>query len=191
MTFRLIQVDAFSDQPFSGNPAAVCLMTEPQPDQWMQAVAGEMNLSETAFVWSVENGYSLRWFTPKVEVDLCGHATVASAHAMWTEGIVLAGDQIQFQTKSGTLTAEQRGDWIELDFPSTPATQCQPSKELIDVLGIEPCFFGKTKFDSLVVVDSEQIVTSLQPNFDRLAKIPTRGVIVTSRSHQSFRFVAV
>jgi len=106
---------------------------------------------------------------------------IASAHAMWTEGIVSAGDPIRFQTKSGTLTAEQREDWIELDFPSTPATQCLPSKELIDILGIEPCFFGKTKFDFLVVVDSEQILTLMQPNFDRLAKIPTRAVIVPIR----------
>jgi len=157
----------------------------------MQAVANEMNLSETAFVCSIENGYSLRWFTPKVEVDLCGHATVASAHAMWTEGLVSAGNSIDFQTKSGRLTAEQRDGWIELDFPSTPATQCQPSNELIDILGVEPCFFGKTKFDSLVVVDCEEVVTSLQPNFEKLANVPTRGVIVTSRSDSSqFDFVS-
>ncbi len=151
MSVRLIQVDAFTDEPFAGNPAAICLLPEPRADDWMQAVAAEMNLSETAFVWPIEDGYSLRWFTPTVEVNLCGHATIAAAHAMWTEGIASNGRPIVYQSKGGQLIAEQQGDWIELNFPSTPAVACDPSPELIDVLHVEPLFFGKTQFDSFVV----------------------------------------
>lgn len=191
MTIRLTQVDAFTDKPFSGNPAAVCLLAEPQSEQWMQAVAAEMNLSETAFLWSLEDGYSLRWFTPAVEVDLCGHATIASAHVMWSEDVVSSGAPILFHTRSGVLTANQSGGLIELDFPSTPPVQCNPDEELIESLGIKPLFCGKTAFDSFVVVESEQMVRTLDPDFRKLAQSATRGVIVTSRSSSpEFDFVS-
>ncbi len=191
MTTRILQVDAFSNQTFCGNPAAVCLLAEPQPEKWMQAVASEMNLSETAFVWPVENGYSLHWFTPKFEVDLCGHATIASAHAMWTEGIVTAGKSISFETKSGKLTAEQRDDWIELDFPSTPPVQCETIHAVEDALDVQPSFVGRTKFDSFVVVDSEDLLKALQPDFRKLAEVAARGIIVTSQaSSKDFDFVS-
>jgi predicted PhzF superfamily epimerase YddE/YHI9 len=114
-----LQVDAFTDRPFSGNPAAVCLLEEGRDSEWMQAVAAEMNLSETAFVWPVGDGFDLRWFTPAVEVDLCGHATLAAAHALWSEGLVPGEGRISFRTRSGLLTAARRGDLIELDFPAT------------------------------------------------------------------------
>jgi PhzF family phenazine biosynthesis protein len=191
MTVQLFQVDAFSDQPFGGNPAAVCLLSQPQAGEWMQAVAGEMNLSETAFVWPVENGYSLRWFTPQIEVDLCGHATIASAHAMWTENVVPQEQPISFQTRSGTLTAKRSADLIELDFPATPPTECESTKTLQESLGVNPSFVGRTKFDSFVVVDSEEVVRSLKPDFRKLAEVASRGVIVTSRSSSSdFDFVS-
>src|SRR5688500_5012761 len=120
MRIAIYQVDAFTDRPFGGNPAAVCITTDPQPDRWMEKVAAEMNLSETAFLHPLDDGYSLRWFTPTVEVDLCGHATLASAHILWEQGYAEPESAIRFQTKSGTLIAEKRAEIIELDFPAIP-----------------------------------------------------------------------
>ena len=115
-----LQIDAFTDRPFAGNPAAVCLLDDERDSKWMQAVAAEMNLSETAFVRPLSKGFELRWFTPTIEVDLCGHATLASAHALWSENIVDTGSAIRFLSKSGELVCVQRDDLIELDFPATP-----------------------------------------------------------------------
>ena len=191
MKIPLIQVDAFTDKPFAGNPAAVCLLDQPKTADWMQAVAAEMNLSETAFVWPIDTGYSLRWFTPAVEVDLCGHATIAAAHAMWSEELVSSDAPITFQSRSGALTANQSGQWINLDFPATPPVESVPCQELLESLGIEPTFFGKTKFDSFVVVDSDRTVRQLKPDLRKLADVPTRGVIVTSRSESpDYQFVS-
>jgi PhzF family phenazine biosynthesis protein len=191
MSVQLLQVDAFTNQPLSGNPAAVCLLSQPRRDEWMQAVASEMNLSETAFVWAVEDGHSLRWFTPETEVDLCGHATLASAHAMWAEAAVPVGQPIRFQTRSGTLTATQSADLIELDFPSTPPVACESIDAVNESLGIQPSFVGKTKFDLFFVVDSDDIVRSLKPDFRRLSEVSTRGFIVTSQSKTTeFDFVS-
>jgi len=191
MPISLLQVDAFTDKPFCGNPAAVCLLEDEKDAVWMQAVAAEMNLAETAFVRRIEDEFELRWFTPKIEVDLCGHATLASAHAMWREGVVSPDEPIRFQTKSGLLTASRQGDFIELDFPATPPEECDPPAGMLDALNVEPTFVGKTKFDKIVVVDSESTVRAIQPDFRRLAKIPTRGVIVTSRSDDpAFDFIS-
>lgn len=191
MSIPLIQVDTFTNKVFSGNPAAVCLLDEECDADWMQAVAAEMNLSETAFVRRLDDGFELRWFTPKVEVDLCGHATLASAHAMWSEGVVPLDLPIRFSTRSGLLTASRSGEFIELDFPATPVGPCEPPAELLDALAVEPTFVGKTKFDYLYVVESADAVRSLQPNFQRLAELPTRGVIVTSRSDDAeFDFIS-
>jgi PhzF family phenazine biosynthesis protein len=148
------QVDAFTERPFSGNPAAVCLLEDEKDAAWMQAVADEMNLSETAFVRPVDEGFELRWFTPAIEVDLCGHATLASAHVLWTEGVVGKSQPIRFHTKSGVLTCTQDGDLIELDFLATPVQAAEPPTELLDALAVQPCFVGKSKFDWLVVVES-------------------------------------
>jgi PhzF family phenazine biosynthesis protein len=190
----LFQIDAFTDQPFSGNPAAVCILENEADTAWMQAVAAEMNLSETAFVRRLEDGFELRWFTPAIEVDLCGHATLASAHALWTTGNVLPDDPIRFHTRSGILTARVmfhknigirfNGRLIELDFPATPATECGPPDGLIEALGVitTPHFVGKTSFDKFLVVDSPDTLRSLRPAFRKLAEIPTRGVIVTAAS---------
>ena len=150
----LFQVDAFTDRAFAGNPAAVCLLPAPRDDRWMQAVASEMNLSETAFLLAEGDGYRLRWFTPKVEVDLCGHATLASAHVLWTEGRVPATSTINFYTNSGVLKAVRRGDLIELDFPLDPPSEISPPPELLPALGVSAKYVGKGRFDYLVEVQN-------------------------------------
>lgn len=182
MEIPLFQVDAFTDQPFAGNPAAVCLLPEGREDQWMQAVAAEMNLSETAFLLKQDDGYRLRWFTPKVEVDLCGHATLASAHVLWTEGRVPLEEEIHFHTNSGLLKACRHGDLIELDFPSQPASQVDPPPGLLEALGVSAKYVGKNRFDYLVELDSEEELRMMTPDFAQLGRIEVRGVIVTSRS---------
>src|SRR5947208_1788489 len=126
MGLRIVQVDAFASRPFTGNPAAVCILPVPQDERWMQDVAREMNLAETAFLYPENEGYRLRWFTPTVEVALCGHATLASAHVLWEEGRLPAGRQARFHTQSGLLTADRRAEWIELDFPATPSVPAVP-----------------------------------------------------------------
>jgi len=177
------QVDAFTDRPFGGNPAAVCWLEQPVSDDWMQAIAAEMNLSETAFVQHQGDDYGLRWFTPTVEVDLCGHATLATSHALWESGIADPFEPLRFRTRSGLLTCVRNGEFIELDFPALPASAASPDQILLDALGIDaPQFVGKTKFDSLVVVNSADEVHSLKPDFRKLAGIPVRGVIVTALS---------
>ena len=176
------QVDAFTHTPFGGNPAAVCILTEPGNAHWMQQVASEMNLAETAFLHRQEDGFELRWFTPLVEVDLCGHATLASAHVLWEEGHLQPGEPARFYTRSGLLTAEQRGAWITLDFPATPATPASTPAELVQALGVEVTFVGRNQFDYLVEVDSEETLRALKPDLNLLGHVPVRGVMVTSQS---------
>jgi len=191
MEIPLFQVDAFTDRPFAGNPAAVCILPEVRDAHWMQAVAAEMNLSETAFLLEQDDGYRLRWFTPRVEVDLCGHATLASAHALWTEGVVNEAHPIRFHTKSGVLTCTQKGEFIELDFPATPAQEAETPAGLLDALPVQPSFVGKSKFDRFILVESEEIVRSLMPDFAQLREVSMRGVIVTSLSDDPrFDFVS-
>jgi PhzF family phenazine biosynthesis protein len=184
MAIRIVQVDAFTNKPFSGNPAAVCVLPQPAPDQWMRDVAREMNLAETAFLTPHDDGgFRLRWFTPAVEVDLCGHATVASAHVLWQDGHLPAGRQARFHTRSGLLLADQRGEWIELDFPSKVAAAAQAPPELLPALGVaQAAFVGKNAFDYLVEVDSEETLRALDPDHSKLRKLPVRGVIVTARA---------
>lgn len=186
-----LQIDAFTDRPFAGNPAAVCLLEQERDAAWMQAVAAEMNLSETAFVRPLSNGFELRWFTPTIEVDLCGHATLAAAHALWSENIVASGSAIRFLSKSGELTCVQRDDLIELDFPATPIEPAEHSDSVCDALGCDSIFQGASKFDRLVLVGSEQVLRSIRPDFARLRDLPSRGVIVTSMSNNPrFDFVS-
>ena len=189
---RLIQVDAFTAAAFRGNPAAVCLLDDERDDAWMQNVAAEMNLSETAFLLRRDDGFSLRWFTPTIEVALCGHATLASAHALWEEKILADGERARFYTKSGILTADRNGEWIELDFPATAAQEAGAPEGLLDALGIaRATFVGRNKFDYLVEVDSEEAVRALAPDHARLRTIPVRGAIVTSRaSNADYDFVS-
>lgn len=182
MSLPLFQVDAFTDRPFAGNPAAVCLLDEPGDPAWMQQVACEMNLSETAFLFRQNDGYSLRWFTPQVEVDLCGHATLASAHILWEQGYLPTNAQAHFHTKSGLLTAEQQGEWIELNFPAKPEQSTETIPELQEALGVTPLYVGMSQFDCLVEVESEAEVRALQPDLTKLAAIAVRGCIVTSQA---------
>lgn len=184
MNYPITQVDAFTATPFAGNPAAVCILPAPSDERWMQDVAREMQLSETAFLVRRPAGeYDLRWFTPAVEVALCGHATLASAHVLWDEGHLAPAAQARFHTKSGLLTADRLGDWIELDFPATPADAAGAPPHLLEGLGIAaPRFVGRTRFDWLVELDDEAVVRAVRPDFDRLGRVDARGVIVTSRA---------
>jgi PhzF family phenazine biosynthesis protein len=184
------QVDAFTDRPFSGNPAAVCLLDGEREASWMQAVAAEMKLSETAFLRRLDDGFELRWFTPVVEVDLCGHATLASAFTLWSTGVAVGSEPIRFHTRSGVLTAYRDANLIRLDFPATPPEACDAPPRLLEALGVETTFVGKTKFDFLVV-DSAHAIRSLKPDFRQLAEIATRGVIVTAASDDDrFDFIS-
>jgi len=176
----IFQVDAFTDQAFSGNPAAVCLLERPRDEGWMQAVAAEMNLSETAFLHRQDDGYRLRWFTPASEVELCGHATLASAHVLWETGLLAPGEQARFHTLSGLLTAEQEGDEVVLNFPATLAEAVDAPPALLDALGVSARTAGRSAFDYLVEVESEAQVRGLAPDFAALRALPIRGVMVTS-----------
>jgi PhzF family phenazine biosynthesis protein len=189
---KIVQVDAFTDRPFAGNPAAVCVLPGPRDGRWMQEVAREMNLSETAFLHREGDGFRLRWFTPAVEVDLCGHATLASAHVLWEEGQLAPEAPARFQTRSGPLTARCDGDWIELDFPALPVgPEPAPLDEVSRALGAPVRFAAYNRFDCLAEVASEETVRSLAPDIRRVAALPVRGVIVTSRaSSPGFDFVS-
>ncbi len=182
MAQEIFQVDAFTDKPFGGNPAAVCILPGPGDEEWMQNVAKEMNLSETAFLYKQKDGYNLRWFTPTVEVDLCGHATLASAHILWQTGRLTPKQQARFETRSGLLTAELAGDWIELDFPVEPAEPVAEPDGLADSLGVTPKYVGMNRFSYLVVVDSAETIRNINPDFTKLKSISPQGFIVTSRS---------
>jgi PhzF family phenazine biosynthesis protein len=182
MAIPVFQVDAFTDVAFRGNPAAVCLLDGPRPDAWLQAVGREMNLSETAFLVPRADGFDLRWFTPAVEVDLCGHATLASAHVLWETGRLAPHEVARFHTRSGLLTATRRDGMIELDLPAD-ATAPEPAPPgLRDALGVELLAVEKGRFDYLVEVEDETALRNIAPDFRLLAKLPTRGVAVTSRS---------
>jgi PhzF family phenazine biosynthesis protein len=181
MSLRITQVDSFTDRPFAGNPAAVCILPKPAEPAWMLDVAREMNLAETAFLVPQRDGYDLRWFTPAIEVDLCGHATLASAHVLWEDGHLKQNEQARFHTKSGLLTADKSDSWIELDFPSTPPSAAPPPAGLIEALGAKPHFVGRSRFDYLIEVESESFVRRLDPDLGAIARVEARGVIVTSR----------
>ena len=177
---KITQVDAFTHRRFTGNPAAVCILAEPPAEWWMQDVAREMNLSETAFLLPHEEGYDLRWFTPTAEVDLCGHATLASAHVLWEEGHLDAGETARFHTRSGELTARRDGEWIEMDFPMERAEPVRAPEGLAEALGVEPRAVLRNRFDFLVELADEKAVRTLSPDFGRLRAIDARGVMVTS-----------
>lgn len=189
MSRKIYQVDAFTDSPFKGNPAGVCLLDHGVPEEWMKNVASEMNLSETAFLYPEEGGYRLRWFTPKVEVDLCGHATLASAHILSEKGILKPGEQVQFFTRSGVLTAKKDGDWIILDFPSLAPVEIPVPRELEEIIQTEILYLGKSRFDWLVEISDEDFLKYFQPDFSAISRLPARGLILTSRS-KKYDFVS-
>ena len=192
MSQRIYVVDAFTDRAFAGNPAAVCVLTGRRDDAWRRDVAREMNLSETAFLEKRGDGsYTLRWFTPAVEIDLCGHATLAGAHILWETGELAASEPARFHTRSGALSAIKKGQWIEMDFPAEPEKPAEAPPELLEALGVTPVYTGRNRFDYLVEVDGEQTVRNLSPDMTRLKKVDMRGVIVTSRSRSAgFDFVS-
>lgn len=179
---QIYQVDAFADGPFTGNPAAVCILDSPRADAWMRAVAAEMNLSETAFLERTGAGWSLRWFTPLVEVDLCGHATLASAHILFETGRLERGQSARFHTRSGMLAARIDGDAIVLDFPTQPVVAADAPAGLAGALGAEPRWVGRNAADVLVELASAELVRSLQPDLHALRQVEARGVIVTATS---------
>jgi len=190
MPIPLFHVDAFTERPFAGNPAAVCVLPAWKNDAWLAAIGREMNLSETAFLVKSASGFGLRWFTPTVEVDLCGHATLASAHILWEQGFAIS-PEIQFSTKSGVLKALRRPDGIDLDFPLKPEEPAPAPPGLLEALGVAAKYIGKSQFDYLVEVESETALRAVTPDFQSLAKTPARGVIVTSKSNDPrFDFVS-
>lgn len=205
MAHTITQVDAFSAEAFRGNPAAVCVLPAAADSAWMQAVAREMNLSETAFLHRHGDAFDLRWFTPAVEVDLCGHATLASAHVLWTEGHLRRDQQAVFHTRSGVLTCELEasngqggaagappgGDWIRMDFPAQPPEATAAPAGLLEALGVGALSFaGRNKADVLVELASEDAVRALHPDMHRLGEVDARGVIVTARGSGPYDFVS-
>ena len=182
MGITITQVDAFSNRSFAGNPAAVCILPKAPEESWMRDVAREMNLSETAFLVPQNGGYHLRWFTPAVEVDLCGHATLAAAHVLWEDGHLAASAPARFYTRSGLLVAERQGEWIDMDFPAKIEEAADPPADLAAALGLEPVYVGRNQFDYLVEVASAEALRGAQPDHATLRKLPVRGIIVTARS---------
>lgn len=180
---RITQVDAFTSVPFRGNPAGVCVLTGPPDDAWMQSVATEMNLSETAFLWPEGSAFRLRWFTPSTEVDLCGHATLASAHVLWEQGWLETGETARFETRSGTLSAGAEDGWILLDFPAEPAQEQVGTSELARALGTEVRAAWRNRFDILAEVTSADAVRTLDPDLRAVAALGVRGVIATAPSN--------
>jgi PhzF family phenazine biosynthesis protein len=181
----IFHVDAFTERPFAGNPAAVCLLSAPRGDAWRQGIAAEMNLAETAFLERAGSDWNLRWFTPTVEVDLCGHATLASAHVLWEENLADPDSAIAFHSRSGLLSASRSGGLIELDFPAEPATAGPAPAELLAALSIkEARSTGRNRLDYLIEVEDEAIVRALVPDFRAIAAAcgSGRGVIVTAAS---------
>ncbi len=191
MPYPLFQIDAFTNQAFAGNPAAVCLLDRARDVRWMQDVAREMNLSETAFLVKKADGYGLRWFTPTVEDELCGHATLASAHALWEGGYLKETEPARFYTRSGLLTCARRGDWIEMDFPSDPEKPVVPPGELVAALGVQPRYIGKGRSNYVAELESEEAVRGLKPDFRLLLALGSDCVMVTSRAATAgFDFVS-
>jgi len=179
----LLTIDAFTSRPFGGNPAAVCLLDEARPDAWMQDVAREMNLSETAFVVPAESGFRLRWFTPATEVSLCGHATLASAHALWETGRLSPDAEARFETRSGELTARRRSDRIEMDFPALRVAPAELPETARRALGASPRSVHRTRSAAdpnfLVELGSVTEVRECAPDFPALRDLPA-GIIVTA-----------
>lgn len=194
MSIPIYQVDAFTHERFTGNPAAVCILKEGRDLRWMQNVAAEMNLSETAFVVPGDDGtFGIRWCTPTVEVDLCGHATLASSHVLFETGMANPGEKIRFTSRSGPLGAQRNGQWIELDFPAREEKPIEAPSELVAALGVKALYAGKNVDDYLILVDSERVVREMQPDFTRLRAFCARGrgVMVTAAADTGgFDFVS-
>jgi PhzF family phenazine biosynthesis protein len=191
MTFPIFHVDAFASEAFRGNPAAVVMLSKAMPKQWMQSVSKEMNLSETAFLLKEQNFYRLRWFTPKMEVTLCGHATLASAHILYERGYLPRGEKALFKTASGDLSARYVDSWIELDFPQLKIAPEPITEEINHALEFKPKEIFKTDVNLLVEMVSPEEVQNYIPNFKELTDLPYQGLIVTARGRgNQFDFVS-
>jgi PhzF family phenazine biosynthesis protein len=193
---RIFQVDSFAARPFEGNPAAVCLLDGERPDEWMQRVAAEMNLSETAFLLEEGGGLRLRWLTPTTEVALCGHATLATAHVLWETGRLALDQAAVFETLSGRLTARRAETWIEMDLPASPAVEATPPSGSLEALGVTPSWVGKTAdrghgdVDHLVVLESEDAVRRTRPDFQGLRGLPGSYIVTAPAVSSPFDFVS-
>lgn len=188
---RCWQIDAFTDHAFGGNPAAVCWLEQEAETSWMQSVAAEMNLSETAFVRRIGDRHELRWFTPTIEVDLCGHATLATAKAIWSEGLASKECPLRFQTRSGELTCHLVDNLIELNFPATPPSDIPVTDLMCEALGVRPVSVGQSRFYQMAVLENAEAVRTVSPDFEMMEKIPTLGVIVTAAAdEQGFDMVS-
>ncbi|MFN3189261.1 MAG: PhzF family phenazine biosynthesis protein [Aureliella sp.] len=188
---KIFIVDAFANRRFAGNQAAVCLLESEPSESWLQELASEMNYSETAYLIPNGDAYRLRWFTPAYEVDLCGHATLASSHVLWNE-CGIADDELNFDTRSGRLKACRDSKSIQLDFPATQVHEESLDTDLLDCLNLPatPTFVGRTPFDAFIVLEQEKHVRELTPDFARLAAVDTRGVIVTAVCQGDYDFVS-
>ena len=176
-------VDAFTDRAFAGNPAGVCLLQGPADEGWMQSVAAEMRHAETAFLYRETDGWNLRWFTPTVEIDLCGHATLASAHVLFETDALAPEATATFSTRSGPLHVSRLpGDRLTMDFPATPPSAVPPSADFAAVFGFDPVWHGRSRFDLFAVAPDEATVLSLTPDDAAVEALGARGVIVTSRA---------
>ncbi len=182
MNRTIYQVDAFTARPFAGNPAAVCVLPAPADEAWMQRLASEMNLSETAFLHPEGDGFRLRWMTPVVEVDLCGHATLASAHILWETGTLRGGEEARFYTRSGLLTARRQDAWIEMDFPARASRAIVAPPGLADALGMRPVHVADGGGDYVVEVSTADDVRRANPDRAGLLELPVQGIIVTART---------
>jgi PhzF family phenazine biosynthesis protein len=182
MSAEIHLIDAFTDTPFRGNPAGVCILEQEADPPWMQSVAAEIGASETAFLLPRTDGWGLRWFTPLTEVDLCGHGTLAAAFVLWMTGRENPGDTIAFATRSGRLPARKRGGWIRLDFPADPESPSACPEDLRTALGAEPVYTGKGRFDYLVELSSAEQVRALRPDRAEFGHVPARGIIATAIS---------
>lgn len=188
---KIWQIDSFTDKSCYGNPAGVCVLEKQASEKWMQLVAREMNLSETAFIIPEKEGYNLRWFTPKAEVDLCGHATLATAHLLFEKKWIPHDKKIHFHTKSGLLKAGYNHGWIELDFPKEEDEESGYDQFLAEAFMTEPLYIGRNRMDYILEVDSAQTLRDLEPDMDALTKLDLRGFIVTSHSDDpQFDFIS-
>ena len=196
MSIPLFLVDAFTREPFGGNPAGVCLLPSWRPDRWLQGVAAEMNVSETAFLVGDGSRVHLRWFTPATEVPLCGHATLAAAHVLFEEGLAPDPRRVAFTSLGGDLAAEREGDRIELDFPLVPVNGCALTDDLVAALGVRPVHVGVTaarpgRADAnyLCILERERDVRDLRPDLPRLRRLPA-SVIVSARGSGAYDIVS-
>lgn len=187
MKLPIFTVDAFTAKPFAGNPAAVIILNEPIKESIMQSIADEINLAETAFVMKEKDnpGFSLRWMTPVMEVDLCGHATLATSHVLWQQGICSESEPILYHTRSGELTAVKRNEKIELNFPAIPQKQIKYPPELIAAIGgVLPKYVGMTKWNYIIELENEDAVRNLKPDYNVMLGLPGWGTIITAKADE-------